>query len=1022
VLGDGKFKAVPKGQLYNVSSEEALFDTLNNSRHWKTVEGDEVLYKAMDDIFNGGIENSDQLANKYDWEALAERFNKAQIKQLPDNVAEQFDISGKVDTNNPIYKFYEKELARYLKSKYDTKLVTDEQGVSWFEVQITEDMGGPVEAFQKDTADEQGRLPYTYAVDKIKEYQERLGVDFPVSVYNKIFTGELEAGSPVTAFGMYLDGSITFAEMVTEFTADHEMLHFAFRNMQDMSVFQGLSQEVIFAELRSKYGDLSKIELEERLAVDFENYVKQRETKKTTTFTGKVKSFFDRLYKALKDLLTLNTKEWNAIDRFYHQLYFGKNSEVISFENTNASSEFMKTRAEQFGEVVPLFKKVPFSKVKKEFTKGFKIGRVTQGGIQDIKVQKIKRENELKTLRDRITKRAYTEQTLNALRENLPRYEWGRFMTRLTKIGDSETKFNNLLSDIYERATEISVENGELKANAKKRSQIGFLKKVFDIEPSLVLSIKRDLGYDKSIRNLDGVQLDAVIAELKSRILFRKNNPEKYLALAEVDKKKNLWDRIKSFDENFIAPIERKVQKISKPIYESIMTVFFDTNMRNEQSKEKLEPMLKVFEKMTKDDKVLFTQATQSAQKEKSLAILEQYVSQEEANEMLDNAREVLDVESMDYDANLSLSIGAKVQELRDAGLIDKKQMEELQDSLQVLFATRLGKFDRSMMQFTSDYVYPLALGQIGSTITQVKDLSMQILKDLMVGQFNMIGGMKIKPQDVGLSDSIVELETSVKESKSKFATFLKKTLTPFSATDNFFLTVYLNASFRRLQKLAKSSNKNLITNLNNIFGEAKANEVMGDLIAGEFNQDVARILFGEVAEIRPITKLQKARGATRSPLWYTLRNFSIKQLQFVRSNSFDIINKGIQEKDAKKVAEGMGKLVMLMTVIGMLGAGVDQLKDFIRGRDPEEFMDDYVDNLIQMIGLNNYMIVMSKQRGFGNQLWTSYVPAAGSITAQVATDVVKDINAVIDGDEISKMRTIKKIPLIGDIIYNRLN
>jgi len=64
-----------------------------------------------------------------------------------ENVKESFDISGKVDTNNPIYKFYEKDIGRYL-NKYGVKKVVDAQGVSWFEISIDKSMAkAPIEAF-----------------------------------------------------------------------------------------------------------------------------------------------------------------------------------------------------------------------------------------------------------------------------------------------------------------------------------------------------------------------------------------------------------------------------------------------------------------------------------------------------------------------------------------------------------------------------------------------------------------------------------------------------------------------------------------------------------------------------------------------------------------------------------------------------------------------------------------------------------------------------------------------------------
>lgn len=96
VLGDGKFKAVPKS----------------------------VYDRALPSAFD-------------------------QTPMVQDSLKETFDISGKVDTNNPIYKFYEKDVQKYL-NKFGGKRVVDDKGVSWIEVPITKEQGkAPVEAFGK---------------------------------------------------------------------------------------------------------------------------------------------------------------------------------------------------------------------------------------------------------------------------------------------------------------------------------------------------------------------------------------------------------------------------------------------------------------------------------------------------------------------------------------------------------------------------------------------------------------------------------------------------------------------------------------------------------------------------------------------------------------------------------------------------------------------------------------------------------------------------------------------------------
>jgi len=109
VLGDGKFKAMPKEH----------FNSFAESKGVTNLTGQDLISYAE----KHGTPNF--------WGSK-----------------EQFDISGRVDQNNPIYKFYEKEVGRYLKNKYGAQLVTDAQGVKWWEVPVSkEQANSPVEAF-----------------------------------------------------------------------------------------------------------------------------------------------------------------------------------------------------------------------------------------------------------------------------------------------------------------------------------------------------------------------------------------------------------------------------------------------------------------------------------------------------------------------------------------------------------------------------------------------------------------------------------------------------------------------------------------------------------------------------------------------------------------------------------------------------------------------------------------------------------------------------------------------------------
>ena len=108
VLGDGKFKALPKSR----------YDALNKPENLEV------------------------------WKKEGVNFEQVLKDQLD---SETFDISGKVDTNNPIYKFYEKEVGNFLKSKYGADIVTDDRGVKWWQVRVTKEMADqPVLAFGGD--------------------------------------------------------------------------------------------------------------------------------------------------------------------------------------------------------------------------------------------------------------------------------------------------------------------------------------------------------------------------------------------------------------------------------------------------------------------------------------------------------------------------------------------------------------------------------------------------------------------------------------------------------------------------------------------------------------------------------------------------------------------------------------------------------------------------------------------------------------------------------------------------------
>lgn len=85
-----------------------------------------------------------KICSKYS-ETLGKYFNEL---SKSNNISETFDISGKIDKNNPIFRFYQDTLGKYLKNRYGATEITDKNGVKWYEVDINPKMKNePVLAF-----------------------------------------------------------------------------------------------------------------------------------------------------------------------------------------------------------------------------------------------------------------------------------------------------------------------------------------------------------------------------------------------------------------------------------------------------------------------------------------------------------------------------------------------------------------------------------------------------------------------------------------------------------------------------------------------------------------------------------------------------------------------------------------------------------------------------------------------------------------------------------------------------------
>lgn len=177
VLGDGKFKAAQA--WYVDHSDPKLYTVVKD-----TSTDDKTLYVIHHDgtFYNASMEGPQNALPDRPYGTFSSKERaEAHIKHLTspeqqkaalERYTETFDMSGKVDTSNPIYKFYEEQVDNYLQKKYGGKLVTDNQGVTWVEIPVTKQFAeSPVEAFKRvENFD-----PEEYVASKVAEREAARG-------------------------------------------------------------------------------------------------------------------------------------------------------------------------------------------------------------------------------------------------------------------------------------------------------------------------------------------------------------------------------------------------------------------------------------------------------------------------------------------------------------------------------------------------------------------------------------------------------------------------------------------------------------------------------------------------------------------------------------------------------------------------------------------------------------------------------------------------------------------------------
>lgn len=362
---------------------------------------------------------------------------------------------------------------------------------------------------------------------------------------------------------------------------------------------------------------------------------------------------------------------------------------------------------------------------------------------------------------------------------------------------------------------------------------------------------------------------------------------------------------------------------------------------------------------------------------------------------------------------NLEESIGGFIDDAIKKGDMAEADAGRLAEVLEARFG--LGEANAGKVsQVMRNIGYMTTLGNPFSALTQIGDLGMAVYAN---GLRHAIGGMLGKRvvdlDDLGINNAIAqELATVGTTGK-----LLNKSLgaVGFKAVDRLGKNTLLNSSYRKYASLAKSENG--VEEIRKKFGTMLGEEfksTVGDLRAGNMTDNIKLMLYNDLSGLQPINLSQMPLNYLRNPngrIFYSLKTFAIKQLDVMRRDIVQEFKKG----NNKKAAEN---LVAYMTIIPLMGATVDEAKDFIRGQgtDINDIPDNYVENLFKVFGGSQYVMDKYVGRGqVGSAIGETIAPPVDWINA-ISEDTWKIANGEFVGDESKAMR---ELPIIGKVWYN---
>jgi hypothetical protein len=367
--------------------------------------------------------------------------------------------------------------------------------------------------------------------------------------------------------------------------------------------------------------------------------------------------------------------------------------------------------------------------------------------------------------------------------------------------------------------------------------------------------------------------------------------------------------------------------------------------------------------------------------------------------------------------------LGEVMERMASQGRLRQDQIEVIQGAV----SARFGQHGRQygFVKGVKNAGYLATMGNIGSAITQIGDFYFTAVQNGVIPTMQaLVGSKALTIEDLGIAKDMVTVETKDGQGflgKSVDTVFK---LTGLTAMDRLAKNTNINATYKSLQKGAKAnpnSNKykKTVNRLKRIQGN-DAFKTISDLKNGVKSDLVVEAIYNELSDIAPISLTEMPEAYASNPnlrILYSLKSYTIKQLNFVREMAFNKMMSGVASGNPKEFAEGSVNMMKILVFGAVANGSADVLKAILFNREIDE-EDFWWNHILRLFGVTKYTTVTARKEGVGTAITKTILPPQ----AGILNDIFKDIGKVTseEGLKINDMRSMKYIPVAGKIYYWR--